>query len=445
MNVVGNQENQLPVDSASQRAEMHKSNLWSQERAQQELNIVNKMLGIINFKLNINEVFEDFVDELRKAVSVDWASIVLIRDREACFYALSSRIGSAWVAGDVVSIEEGGVARIAADKKVLVEPDLAQERESPADEYHLKLGVRSIVYLPLLARSEVFGVLIIASAHPNAYRDEEVALLEQLCTQMAGAVRAIQLYKLEIEERLKLEREKGERLQFINALAHELKTPLTSIVASGGLLLEELEEEVQSQRVRLIENMIHATNMLEARLSELLDMAKMEVLGFKLTFELIDIRPLLQNTTNELLPVANRKKQSLTLDIPPSVPMVKADKQRLEQVLVNLLTNAIKFTGEGGRIQLRLKKKETEIVVEVVDNGAGITVEEQERIFMPYYRIEADRQRFPGLGLGLTLSKQLVEMHEGRMWVESELNKGSTFAFSLPIAEQEDWESSANL
>jgi len=434
----------LAVDSVSQWPEMHKRNLWSRKRAQQELAIVNKLLEIITYNLNINEVFEDFVNELRKAVNVDWASIILIRDMEAYCYALSSKIGSAWKAGDIVPIEGTGIAWVAANKKVLVEPDLAQEREFWTDEYHLKLGVRSIVYLPLLAKGEVFGALTIATTRPNAYRERELALLEQLCTQIAGAVRTVQLYQLEIEERLKLEKERGERLQFINALAHELKTPLTSIVASGGLLLEELKEEAQDPRVRLIENMIRATNTLEARLSELLDMAKMEVLGFKLIFELIDIRPLLQNIFNQFAPVASGKKQNLTLDIPSSIPMVNADKQRLEQILVNLLTNAIKFTRESGTIQLRLIVEKTELVVEIEDDGTGITKEEQARIFTPYYRVETDRQRFPGLGLGLTLSKQLVELHGGRMWVESELGKGSTFSFSLPIAEQEEEESATN-
>lgn len=263
-------------------------------------------------------------------------------------------------------------------------------------------------------------------------------ILEQLCTQIAGAIRTTQLYELEREERLHLERERGERLQFMNALAHELKTPLTSIVASGGLLLEELKQDENSPRIRLIENMIRATNTLEARLSELLDMAKMEILGFKMTFELLDIRPLLQNKVSEFLPIVSEKGQSLTLDIPPSVPMVRADRQRLEQILLNLLTNATKFTREGGTIQLRLIKKRTELLVEVEDNGPGITKAEQERIFTPYYRIETDRQRFPGLGLGLTLSKQMVELLKGKMWVKSELGKGSTFSFSLPIAEEDE-------
>jgi signal transduction histidine kinase len=268
---------------------------------------------------------------------------------------------------------------------------------------------------------------------------QRIVELEALDTEHKRVEEGLRkLHEQEKEERIKLERERGERLQFINALAHELKTPLTSIVASGGLLLEELKTEGQNRGVRLTENILSATEKLEARLSELLDMAKMESLGFKLHFELLDMRPLLRNAVKELLPVATWKHQALTLDIPPSVPMINADKQRLEQVLLNLLTNAIKFSGESGEIKLRLRKEGSEVVVEVKDNGPGISEEDQVRLFTPYYRVEADRQRFPGLGLGLALSKQLIELHGGRMWVESELGKGSTFSFSLAVAEQEE-------
>ncbi len=426
------------MGSAITMARDTQAQLEALKGAQQELVLANNITSLITSDLNIEQVYESFVGEMRKVVDVDRASVALIKGKKAYFYALSSKIGSIWKAGDFLPLKMTAIAWVAATKKALVEPDLAQKREFWADEYHLKLGLRSIVYLPLLAKGEVFGALIIASTQPNAYGERGQEILEQFSTQIAGTVGTACLYALERKKCAKLEREGGERLQFINALAHELKTPLTSIVASGGLLFEELKEEAQSPRVRLIENVLSATNKLGARLSELLDMAKMESLGFTLTLELLDLRLLLQNVVSELLPVTTEKRQFLTLDIPPSAPMVKADGQRLEQVLLNLLTNAIKFTGEGGKIQLRLRRKATELVVEVKDDGPGITEEEQTRIFMPYYRIETDRQRFPGLGLGLALSKQLVELHKGRMWVESALGKGSTFAFSLPVAEQEE-------
>ena len=404
-------------------------------QALKELALINKLYLIITSDPGTNEVFQNFTGELAKAIDVDWTSIILIKEHEAYFYALSSKIDSTWKTGDTISLAKNVAAWLKSIKQILVEPDLAQRQKNWLDKFHRKQGIRSLVYLPLLAKDEVFGAFIVASLRPNAYQKKDLALLENIASIIAGTVRVSQLYEWEKEERLKLEKERKERLQFLNTLAHELKTPLTSIVASGGLLLEELKGEAQSPRVRLIENMIRATGKLEVRLSELLELAKMESLGFKLEPELLDTRPLLQNFTSELEPVASEKGQSLVLDMPPSVPMVKADKERLEQILLNLLTNAIKFTGENGKIRLTLRVKNGELVIEVQDNGPGINEEEQERIFRAYYRIEADRQRFPGLGLGLALSKQLVELHGGMMWVESKLGEGSTFAFTLPIAE----------
>jgi len=267
---------------------------------------------------------------------------------------------------------------------------------------------------------------------------QRIVELEALDSERKRAEEELRkLHEQEREERIRLEKERRKRLQFINALAHELKTPLTSIVASGGLLLEELKNGRKSPQVRLTENILSATEKLEARLSELLDIARVESLSFGLNLEPLDLRPLLQNIANELAPAAAGKHQTLTLDISPSVPMVNADKQRMEQVLLNLLTNAIKFCREGSEIQLGLRKEGTEVVVEVKDNGPGISKEEQARLFTPYYRVDADRKRFPGSGLGLALSKQLVELHGGKMWVESELGQGSTFSFSLATAEQE--------
>lgn len=272
-----------------------------------------------------------------------------------------------------------------------------------------------------------------ATAEPRKANRELAAKITEHTNE---AQKLRKLYEMERRQRLKLERERSQRLQFINTLAHELKTPLTSVVSSGGLLLEELREEPKSPRLRLLENMIRGIDKLQARLADLLDMAKMESLGFQLNLELQDIRPLLQNVVRELDPVASEKNQSLALDVPSSMPVVNVDSMHIEQIMFNLVNNALKFTGEGTKIQIMLGQKGTNIVVKVHDNGVGITEEEQVRIFTPYYRIEADRQRFPGLGLGLTVSKQLVEMHGGKMWVESELGKGSTFAFTLPIAEQ---------
>jgi signal transduction histidine kinase len=130
---------------------------------------------------------------------------------------------------------------------------------------------------------------------------------------------------------------------------------------------------------------------------------------------------------------ATKKEQSLVLEVPTSLPPVWADEERLRQILLNLISNALKFNRKKGRVTLRVEEKDASVVFEVQDEGEGITEEAQQRLFQPYHRLESDRERLHGLGLGLALSKTLVELHHGQIWVRSQKGSGSTFGFSLPL------------
>jgi len=229
-----------------------------------------------------------------------------------------------------------------------------------------------------------------------------------------------------------VEKRDEEWSRFLDTLSHELKTPLTSIIAAAGLLAEELEAEGRESDQKLIQNILHNANLLETRLAELLEIVKTGVGSLLLKPEPADIKSLLQGIGWQVSPLIKSKMQKFSLELPDSLPLIRGDGQRLEQVVLNLVTNSTKFTPEGGSITLRAKKLDTELIIEVQDNGIGIPKEAQERIFKPYSRLNADRQQHPGLGLGLALAKQVVELHGGRIWVESEPGKGSTFAFSLP-------------
>ncbi len=230
-----------------------------------------------------------------------------------------------------------------------------------------------------------------------------------------------------------METKEEEWLRFIDTLSHELKTPLTSIIAAAGLLAEELEETGEESDQKLIQTIIHNANTLETRLAELMDIVKTGTGRLQLQLEPVDMKSLLQGIGWQISPLLQGKGQNLSMDLPDSLPILHGDGQRLEQVVLNLMTNATKFTPEGGNITLRARKRDSEIVTEIHDTGIGIAKEEQGRLFKPYSRLSADRQRHPGLGLGLALAKQVVELHGGKIWVESEPGKGSTFSFSLPL------------
>jgi signal transduction histidine kinase len=229
-----------------------------------------------------------------------------------------------------------------------------------------------------------------------------------------------------------METKEEEWLRFIDTLSHELKTPLTSIIAAAGLLAEELQTTADDSLKKLMQTIIHNANTLETRLAELLDIVKTGSGKLQLQFEPVDMKSLVQGTCLQVSPLLRNKDLKLITDLPDGIPIIHGDGPRLEQVMLNLMTNAAKFTPAGGTIFIRVRHEDNGLVIDVRDNGIGIAREEQARLFKPYSRLSSDRQRHPGLGLGLALSKQVVELHGGRIWVESEPGKGSTFSFFVP-------------
>ena len=238
------------------------------------------------------------------------------------------------------------------------------------------------------------------------------------------------LYQQEKALRQELEAEIKKRIEFSRALVHELKTPLTPIVASSDLLVDYLKEQPAHDIAR---NIYRGAQNLSKRIDELLDLSRAELGMIKLNLKSVDLNEMLRRIADEMTPMIIEQNKSLGLELPFPLPSVTADGERLEQVVMNLLTNANKFTDERGKITLRAKQEGDMVTVSVSDNGPGINKKIRERLFDPYYRDESDRQRLSGLGLGLALCKTLVELHGGRIWVETATGKGSTFSFSIPL------------
>ena len=239
-----------------------------------------------------------------------------------------------------------------------------------------------------------------------------------------------ELYRQERDLRQQLEMEMKKRVEFTRALAHELKTPLTPMLISSQVLASELKEE---PLLSLARNISRGASNLNSRIDELLDLAKGEIGMLQLKIEPLDALQLLGEVAEYVSPVALSRGQSLILELPGSLPLVKADKVRFRQIVLNLLNNALNYTPEGGKITLRAGQKDASLIVEVEDNGPGIAEEEQQHMFEPYHRMEVTGERLSGLGLGLALCKTLVDLHGGQIWVKSRVGEGSNFSFSLPL------------
>jgi PAS domain S-box-containing protein len=244
-------------------------------------------------------------------------------------------------------------------------------------------------------------------------------------------VKLQEAYEKERKLRQEIEAEAERKILFTRALVHELKTPLTPVLASSELLVSELQKEPY---LSLAKNINSGAANLNRRIDELLDLARVEIGMLEVNPKAVDAHQLLLAIADDMKAMVTSNGQSFIVAIPPSLSPVWADEERLRQIVLNLLINASKFTPEGGRITLRAREEDSSLVVEVEDTGPGIPKEEQRELFQPYHRHIPDREHLSGLGLGLALCKNLVELHGGKIWVQSEIGKGSTFGFSLPLA-----------
>jgi signal transduction histidine kinase len=235
-------------------------------------------------------------------------------------------------------------------------------------------------------------------------------------------------------------------LHVADAVMHELKTSLTAIIVSAELLAGELKPEEQSVLDRLIQSILRNAKSIDGRLSLLSEAEGLLVDNSHFKPEPVSIGETVRNVMSQLYPEVQSRKQTVTLEIPDTLPAARADGQYLEQILLTLIANAIKFTGNDGEIRLTAGRDGMKLVVTVCDSGPGIPDKEQDLVFQPYYQVSPKKKQptgkydgeqghlGTGQGLGLAIAKLLVELHGGTLWLESKLGQGCRFSFSLPMA-----------
>jgi len=229
-----------------------------------------------------------------------------------------------------------------------------------------------------------------------------------------------------------VEQKKG--TEFISATIHELKTSLTAIIAAAELLADELQQGEKSLIGKLIRSIIRNAHSIDEKLPHALEVQRLLTGNLQLKPEPVAIGQVIHNVVALFYPKALKEKQSLTLEVPDSLPLVKADSQHIERVLLTLVANASKFTPKGGKIKVSAWQDNNTLVVQVSDTGIGIPPAEQERIFQPYYQIKQGGGKLTGSGLGLAIAKSIVELHGGNIWLKSAVGQGSSFFFSLPLS-----------
>jgi two-component system phosphate regulon sensor histidine kinase PhoR len=238
-----------------------------------------------------------------------------------------------------------------------------------------------------------------------------------------------------LEDVTELERLRLIRTQFIDNLSHELRTPLANVRLLTEMLMDDLEREEVSTRVR---DRVHTidveTGHLVQMVHELLDLARIEQAATPIRQDEIALAPIVAATLERLRTFAERQGVILVDLVADDLPPVRGDEDRLDQLLMNLLHNAIKFSPSGGAVTVTSDERPGDVVISVADGGMGIPRKDQARVFERFYKVDRARQRgLGGTGLGLSIARHIVEAHGGRIWLESSVGRGSTFSFSIPL------------
>jgi len=336
-----------------------------------------------------------------------------------------------------IGLDDTFLGKAAKQGRPMQLPDL---RDAPLDPQLSVLaegGWRSLVAVPMLREGRIVGALVVRRHTPGHIPQEICDLLETFASQSALALINAQLYRQLEQQSAALEIASRHKSEFLASMSHELRTPLNAIIGFSEVLLERMFGELNERQDDYLRDIWSSGKHLLELLNDILDLSKIEAGQMVLNRSEFAASESLDYCLSLVRERALKQRILLSLEVNPGVGVLDADRLRFRQVVLNLLSNAVKFTPDGGRVDVRASIRDQDLVVEVADTGPGVAAEDRLRIFDSFQQGARLPGQAEGTGLGLTLSKRILELHGGRIWVESEAGKGSTFGFALPAGSGE--------
>ena len=311
---------------------------------------------------------------------------------------------------------------------------------APWRDHALAQGFREVAAFPLMRGNKPFGHLVLYSGENGFFSHERVELMQSYTHMAAAALENARLFQelqsaFEQTKRQAAELEKVSKLQadFSAMIVHDLRSPLVSIMSAAGMMGEGTFGAINDEQKKWLARMGENSQKLADLISDFLDLSKLEAGHIGIEREKVDLKRLIYEALENFSIPSGDKGVSLTAKVDPSLPLIDADPRRVDQVLNNLLSNAVKFTEGGGKIEIRAGRENGAVKVEVEDTGMGVPKNEIGHLFRKYRQASSTKSsKHQGTGLGLVICKMIVEAHGGRIWVESEEGKGSTFSFTIP-------------
>ena len=330
---------------------------------------------------------------------------------------------------------EGAVGIAAQAREPIQIPDIAVDGayDSRLREGLLRAGTRALLAVPLLREERILGGLVVSRRAPGAFPPEAVELLKTFATQSALAIQNARLFReIEVKSR-ELEVASQHKSEFLANMSHELRTPLNAVIGFSEVLLERMFGDVNEKQAEYLGDIHASAQHLLSLINDILDLSKIEAGRMELDTAEFDLPTAIANALTLVRERAGRRSIALEQVIDERLGAILGDERKIKQVLLNLLSNALKFTPEGGRVEVRAEIADGTAEISVTDTGIGIAPEHHDAVFEEFRQVGSSDKKAEGTGLGLSLSRKFIELHGGRIWLESAIGAGSTFTFTLPL------------
>ncbi len=388
--------------------------------------------------LNQDEMLDEAVDLIKERFGFYHVQIFLIDEPEqfAVLYKSTGEAGNKLLATKhkVAVGSQSVIGQVTYQRKPIVVRNT--DSSNPVSRHHRNEflpDTQAELAIPLQVGETLIGALDVQSTLPNAFTDEEISTLETLTAQLAIAIQNARAFKEQQETAERLKEIDKLKTQFLANMSHELRTPLNSIIGFSRVILKGIDGPLTELQKADLTSIHNSGQHLLGLINNILDLSKIEAGKMELNFEEIEVEPIIKTVMSTALALVKDKNVELKQEVPNTLPTIWADPTRVRQIVLNLVSNACKFTEEG-TVTARVRADNKKVIFSVTDTGIGIPKEKMGQVFDEFTQVDASTTRkVGGTGLGLPISRHFVEMHSGRIWVESMPGQGSTFSFYVPI------------
>ena len=409
-------------------------------RKVEQLEALGEVSQVVSSSLDLEEVLSTIVSVAVELSGTDGGSMMEYDEEARCFrvrtaHATSQAVLNA-LRGTQVGLDDTLVGRAAREGRPLQSEDLTKEPPDPHISILAAAGWRSLLAVPMLREGKIVGALVVRRLQPGTFSPDISDLLETFASQCSLALVNARLYRELERKSAELEVASRHKSEFLASMSHELRTPLNAVLGFSEVLLERMFGDINDRQEEYLRDIWSSGKHLLELLNEILDLSKVEAGRMELEPSVFDVRSALEYGLSLVRERATTHEIELTVDCGSQVGSIDTDELRFKQVVVNLMTNAVKFTPDGGKILTCARIVGDELVVSVTDSGIGVLAADRERIFESFQQGGRGATSEEGTGLGLTLSRRIVELMGGRLWLDSDVGEGSTFSFSVPLRDR---------